>query len=128
MTRKNWIWITVAIALGHTLITYLLTPIAGEIVFSRFDGEAYSSPWSPLLVGLYFVFHFPFLLVVYFFRPAQFLSPRLAYILLWVGNSLLWGLAGAWLVSRLPFMKNRNPSIKTSLGSDESNSSLDPEE
>lgn len=115
MDRKNWVWITVAFALGHTLIAYLLTPTAGEIIFSRFDGEAYSSPWNPLLVGLYFVLHFPYLLVVYFFRPAQFLPPRIVFFLVWVGNSLLWGLAGAWLVSKLPFVKKGNHPQKSDM-------------
>jgi hypothetical protein len=127
MDRKYWIWITVALALGHTLIAYILTPMAGEIVFSRFDGEAYSSPWSPLLVGLYFVLHFPYLLVVYFFRPVRFLPPRLVYFLVWVGNSLLWGLAGAWLVSRLPFMKKGNHPRKSDSHPTEVEEQSDPD-
>ena len=126
MTRKQWIWITVFFALAHTLMAYLLMPISSDIVFSRFDGEAYTSPWEQILVGVYFLLHFPYLLVVYFFRPIRLLPPYPTYLLIWVGNSLLWGLAGAWLISRLPFMKKRNLSKKITQHQDQASSA--PEE
>ncbi len=125
MTRKQWIWITVLLALVHTLIAYLLTPISGEIVFSRFDGEAYNSSWEPFLVGLYFLLNFPYLLMLYFARSIWLLPSYPMYILFWVCNSLLWGLGSAWLISRLPFMKKRNLSKKIIQHQDQASSSPD---
>jgi hypothetical protein len=126
MTRKQWIWITILLALIHILIVGLLTPISGGIIFSRFDGEAYTSPGDSFLVGLYFLLNIPYLLMVYYFRPIRLLPLYPTYFLIWVCNSLLWGLAGAWLISRLPFMKKNNLSKINTQHQDEISSA--PEE
>jgi hypothetical protein len=106
MTRKQWILITIAIALIHGLIIVLIMPISWDAIFSRFDGNPYESPWEPLVIGLFFLLNFPYYLLIYFAPPIR-LFPPLHY-LLWVGNSLVWGLIGAWLISKLPFMKNQD--------------------
>ena len=110
MTRKQWIWITVALAFVHAFLAYLLMPISGDIVFSRFDGNPYASSWDPILVGLYFLLHLPYFIMKNFIRPLRFLPQAPTYYLVWAVNSLLWGLMGAWLISKLPFIKNRNLS------------------
>jgi len=110
MTRKQWLWITIALAIVHAFLANLLTPISGDIVFSRFDGNPYASAWDPILVGLYFLLHFPYFIFEYFLPPIRFLPPVPAHYIAWVGNSLIWGLMGTWLISKLPFIKNKNLS------------------
>ncbi|MCJ7715081.1 MAG: hypothetical protein MUO54_00990, partial [Anaerolineales bacterium] len=87
MTRKQWVLITVAVASVHASLVYLLTPISGEIIFSRFDGNAYASPWEQLLVGLFFLLYFPYFLMNYLLDPLRFLPPVPAYYLAWGCNS-----------------------------------------
>ena len=106
MTKKHWVWITIAIALLHALITGILTPISGDILFSRFDGNPYGSSGEPVLVGLYFILYLPFILVSFLLPPFR-LFPAARY-LLWIANSAAWGLLGAWLISKLPFMQDQD--------------------
>ena len=124
MNRKQWVLFTVALAIVHGFLAYLLTPISGDIVFSRFDGNDYASAWDPILVGLYFLLHFPYFLMAYFIRPLRFLPPVLGYYLIWVGNSLVWGMMGTWLISKLPFMKDQNLSEKTARHPDKTHDSI----
>ena len=110
MNRKLWVLFTVALACAHGFLAYLLTPISGDIVFSRFDGNPYASAWDPILVGLYFLLLFPYFIFEYFLPPIRFLPPVPAHYIAWVGNSLIWGLMGAWLISKLSYVKNKNLS------------------
>ena len=105
MSRKDWVWITLVIAVIHGVVTMLIMPAAFDVISSRFDGNDYESPWDPYLVGLYFFLNIPYFALNYIAPPMGFFPQ--AYYLTWVGNSLIWGLLGAWLVSRLPFMKKR---------------------
>ena len=106
MARKHWIWITILIALLHGLTTFFLTPISWDILFSRFEGNPYASPLDPVWMGLYFLLHFPYYILSYLAGPLKQWLPEIFY-LFWVANSLAWGLLGAWLVSLLPFMKEK---------------------
>ena len=110
MTRKEWILITVTIAIVHGILASLLLPISGDIIFSRFDGNDYNAPWEPLLIGLFLFLNFPYLLMTYSLTPFRFLPPILSSYLLIVGNSLIWGLMITWLISKLPMFKKRNIS------------------
>ena len=103
MSRKHWIWITLTIAAIHGIVTFILAPISMDVVFWRFEGNEYQSTWDPLWIGLYFLLHFPYLVLSYFAGPLR--SYPQTYYLIWVGNSLVWGLMGAWLISMLPFLK-----------------------
>jgi hypothetical protein len=105
MARKHWIWITIAIAVIHIIVNLILTQISGDIIFWRFDGNPYKSPLDRLWLGLYFLLNFPYFILSYFAGPLR--SFQEAYYLIWVGNSLVWGLLGAWAVSILPFMKGK---------------------
>ena len=124
MNRKQWVLFTVALAIVHGFLAYLLTPISGDIVFSRFDGNDYASAWDPILVGLYFLLLFPYFIFEYFLPPIQFLPPVPAHYIAWIGNSLIWGLMGAWLISKLPFMKDQNLSEKTTRHPDKTRDSI----
>jgi len=108
MTRKQWVLITLVLAVIHLLLTNLLImPTSMDIIWSRFDGNDYTSPWDPIWVGLYFFLNFPYLLMNYSFPQVRMLPIELTSFLLWVANSLAWGLLGAWLISKLPFFKNQ---------------------
>jgi hypothetical protein len=106
MTRKQWVWITIVIALIHLALVWLLTPISGEIIFSRFEGNPYDSSTDPFLVGAYFFLYIPYLLIIFSGIPVGLFPPAL--FLLWLGNSLVYGLIGAWMISKLPFMRKKN--------------------
>ena len=108
MTRKEWILITIMIAIVHGLLAYLLMPIAGDIIFSRFDGNDYNAPWEPLFIGFFLFLNFPYLLMTYPLTPIRFLPPILSSYLLIIVNSLIWGLLITWLISKLPMFKKRN--------------------
>ena len=105
MSRKHWIWITITIAAIHGLLTLILAPISMDVVFWRFEGNEYQSTWDPLWVGLYFLLHFPYFILINFAGPLR--SFAAAHALFLVANSLIWGLMGAWLISKLPFMKEQ---------------------
>ena len=109
MTRRQWILITLALAVVHLVLTnFLIMPTSMDILFSRFDGNDYNSPWDPLLVGLYFLLNFPYFLMKYSFPQLHTVPPELTYSLLWIGNSLVWGLIGCWLISKLPMFKEQD--------------------
>ena len=110
MARKHWIWITIIIAVLHGLLTIFLEPISWDILFSRFEGNPYASPLDPVWMGLYFLLHLPYFVLSYLAGPLKQLIPQIFY-LFWVANSLIWGLLGAWLVSILPFMKEKKEEI-----------------
>lgn len=105
MTRKNWIWITIFIAVIHGFLTIIIMPISSDIIFSRFDGNPYQSSWDPLWVGLFFLLNIPYYMLSHLAGPLRAFEPT--YIFIWVGNSVAWGLLGAWLISKLPFMRDQ---------------------
>ena len=101
MTKKEWIWITIAIAVLHGIISFLVTYNSFSVAMSRFDGNPYQSPWEMVQMGLFFLLNLPYIVLTYFtlgYGPGK-------HIISQVLNSLAYGLLGAWLVSRLPFMK-----------------------
>jgi len=108
MTKKQWIWITLAIAVIHGVVTVMIMSTSMDIVFNRFDGNPYESPWDPILLGLFFLLNIPYYMLSNFAGPLRSFPPT--YIFIWVGNSLIWGLLGAWLISKLPFMRNQDTS------------------
>ena len=109
MTRKQWVLITLIIAVIHLLVTnILIMPTSMDIIWSRFDGNDYSSPWDPIWVGLYFLLNFPYLLMNYSFPQFRMLPIELTSFLLWVANSLAWGLIVCWLISTLPIFKEQD--------------------
>jgi hypothetical protein len=79
-------------------------------MFSRFEGNPYASPPDPVWMGLYFLLHFPYNILSYLAGPLKQWLPEIFY-LFWVANSLAWGLLGAWLVSLLPFIKEKIEEI-----------------
>ena len=105
MARKHWIWITITIALIHGLVTMLLAPVSGDIIFTRFEGSPYDSPSDPVWLGIYFLLHFPYFILTAFAGSLR--SYPATYFVIWALNSLTWGLLGAWLASQLPFMKGK---------------------
>jgi len=105
MSRKHWIWITITIAVIHGLFTFILTPISFDVLSSRFDGNEYQTALDPLWVGLFFLLHFPYYILSNFTGLLR--SYALTHSLFLVANSLIWGLMGAWLISKLPFMKEQ---------------------
>jgi hypothetical protein len=106
MTRKQWIWITAVIALIHLALTRILEPISGDILWTRFDGNPYESPIDRFLLGAYFLLYIPYFLISYSAMPISSFTPT--FILAYVANSLIYGLIGAWLISKLPFMKEQS--------------------
>ena len=106
MARKHWIWITIVIAILHGLLTSFLEPVSWDILFSRFEGNPYASPLDPIWMGLYFLLHLPYFILSNLAGPLKRYVPEIFY-LFWVANSLTWGLFGAWLISLLPFMKEK---------------------
>jgi hypothetical protein len=106
MTRKDWIWITLVIAVVHGVVTILLMPTSMDILFHRFDGNPYESPSDPILAGLYFLLNIPYYILSALAGPFRNLPGT--YFLIYIGNSLVWGLLGAWLISKLPFMRNQD--------------------
>ena len=117
MSRKQWIWITVVIALIHFALTRILEPISGDILWTRFDGNPYKSPIDRYLLGAYFFLYIPYFLISYSAIP--FLSYTPTFILAWVVNSLVYGLIGAWLISKFPFMRSESPDSDVINGQDE---------
>jgi hypothetical protein len=109
MSRKDWIWTTIIIAVIHLILVWLLTPVAGDIIFTRFDGAPYESSLDPLWLGLYFLLYLPYLIIIYSGIAIASNAPGLfaAYL----ANSILYGLLGAWLISKLPFMRERNQAV-----------------
>ncbi len=111
MARKHWIWITITIAILHGVVTFFLTSTAIDILFWRFDGNPYNSPLDRLWIGLFFLLNFPYYILSYFVAPVR--SLQVTHYLMWVANSLIWGLLGAWLISKLPFMKKKEGEAET---------------
>jgi hypothetical protein len=109
MNRKHWILLTIIIALIHLALVWLVTPKSGEIIFSRFEGNPYNSSTDPFLVVAYFSLFIPYLLFAFSAMPLGHLPPVL--FLLYIGNSLAYGLAGAWLLSKLHMMKSKQEEI-----------------
>ena len=106
MTQKQWIWITIAIAVFHGIISFLITQNSFGVIMSRFDGNPYQSPWEMVLIGLFFLINLPYLILTYFtlgYGPGK-------HIVSLVLNSLVYGLLGAWLISLFPFMKRQSDS------------------
>ena len=105
MARKHWIWITIAIAVIHMIVNIILTQISGDIIFWRFDGNPYQSPLDRLWLGLFILLNFPYFFLTYFAGPLRSFTE--AYYPIWIGNSLSWGLLGAWAISNMRFMKEK---------------------
>lgn len=105
MSRKHWVWITIAIAVIHMILNLLLTQISGDIIFWRFDGNPYQSPLDRLWLGLFILLNFPYFFLSYFASPLRSFTE--AYYPIWVGNSLVWGLLGAWAISKTPLVKGK---------------------
>lgn len=111
MTWKRWIAAILIFTALHGALTHFLTPVSSEIIWSRFDGDPYQSPLDPLWGGLYLLLHIPYYLLSYilgWLRP----TPGI-YLVIWAGNSLAWGLLGAWMVSKLPFLQYKEPGIES---------------
>lgn len=113
MTRKRWILTTIIIAGIHWLAVYALMPVSTDVIWSRFDGNPYQSALDPVWIGLFLLLNFPYYLLSNFLAPIKFI-PGIFY-LIWVGNSLAWGLLGAWLVSLLPFMRNKKTPAENNI-------------
>jgi hypothetical protein len=107
MTRKNWIWTVVILAVIHGIIIALISPRADDVLWSRFDGNPYQSIWDQISLILFFMLFIPYYLLT-FFLPGPGSNPLIHAILL-AANSLIWGLFGAYLISFLPFMKDLKP-------------------
>lgn len=103
MTKKYWIWTTIILAVIHGIVLSLITPYADDVLWSRFDGNPYGAFWNRPLLIFFFLLYIPYYLFT-FFLPGPGSSVILHVILL-IGNSLVWGSFGAFLISFLPFMK-----------------------
>jgi hypothetical protein len=122
MTKKQWIWITIIISLIHFALTRILEPISGEILWTRFDGNPYESPIDRYLLGVYFLLYIPYYIISFSAMPiSSFTTPTLIFA--WVVNSIIYGLIGAWLISKLPFM--RSDSIDLDVMNNQSEESLE---
>jgi hypothetical protein len=91
------------IALIHFALTRILGPITDDILWTRFDGNPYESPTDRFLLGAYLLLYIPYFLISYSAMPISSFTPT--FIFAWVANSLIYGLIGAWLISKLPFMR-----------------------
>ena len=106
MSKKEWIWITIVIAVLHGIISLWITLDSFSVAMSRFDGNPYQSPWEMAQMWLFFLLNLPYILLTYFtlgYGPGK-------QIVSMVLNSLAYGLLGAWLISLLPFMKRQPDS------------------
>ena len=103
MSKREWIWITIVIAVLHGIISLWVTLDSFSVAMSRFDGNPYQSPWEMVQLGLFFLLNLPYIILTYStlgYGPGK-------QIISSVLNSLAYGLLGAWLISKLPFMRER---------------------
>jgi len=100
MKRVYWVLIIVGVALVHGLAMRYLQPTSGSIVMSHFDTAEPFTFQEKMVIGLNFLLSFP-LLIMFLMGPLGSILPVEMGYIIYILNSLVWGLMAAAVVSLL---------------------------